>query len=544
MRKRDRWFLFAAPVMATFTPIYQAYGANDIRLFDQAALVFLSGILLSASAVGCALAWLHVSSGWRRTALKTALLSATLLVLVDMIGGGETLMQGVQIPYGRRLVVAGLFAVLFAVLWIIRSKAPAILFAGAAALFISTVLVAPGVLVSSANAQEASANSKIVYIITDEMIGVDGIPRDIPGGEETYAAVKSLFLKHGFRLYTKAFSRHFLSQRSIPATLNFNEHDDSGYDLSQYSPESSSISFNRLRLLERWQEEGGLTIYQSGHLNWCAAVPLADCNTFPSFDVSKWEPPGEDPLEVLRSRLVAHSGIMSISFAGSYAMQAYSSVFEGYTPPYHEPVITPTFFDIHAFPGRFASFQDEVGQAKADRYFAHFLMPHAPSLLNAGCEPQTRWVSPYYLVEQRGLTGAAFDNARAEFYGWYFEQVACLVATLDGFLISLDRNAAFTDATIIIHGDHGSRISAGRQPENQTTESMIDNYSALYAIKAAGVDAGLDERQVSVQRLTSEFLGDDPIEALPPENDTVVVSGGGANDATTLVPMPLIQTTR
>ena len=52
---------------------------------------------------------------------------------------------------------------------------------------------------------------------------------------------------------------------------------------------------------------------------------------------------------------------------------------------------------------------------------------------------------------------------------------------------------------------------------------MIDNYSALYAIKGPGIEPGYDSRKVSIQRLTAEYFSGKTLEELGPDNPNVVI---------------------
>ena len=89
-------------------------------------------------------------------------------------------------------------------------------------------------------------------------------------------------------------------------------------------------------------------------------------------------------------------------------------------------------------------------------------------------------------------------------------------------LTSLETQPHFADATIVIHGDHGPRISAGQYVEGLSDRDMIDNYSALYAIRRPGTESGYDSRKVSVQRLTAEYFSAEGAE-LGPDDPTVVI---------------------
>jgi hypothetical protein len=62
------------------------------------------------------------------------------------------------------------------------------------------------------------------------------------------------------------------------------------------------------------------------------------------------------------------------------------------------------------------------------------------------------------------------------------------------------------DATVIIVGDHGSRISMSHVSETMSRQDLLDNYATLFSIRAPSVEPGYDLRFVSSQRLFTEFL--------------------------------------
>ena len=148
--------------------------------------------------------------------------------------------------------------------------------------------------------------------------------------------------------------------------------------------------------------------------------------------------------------------VMQEAFAESYLLYNVTRIL---VPVFGDPSdVVPTFFDIHGFPLWFDEFAEDVTNAKPGQmFFTHFLLPHNPAVLNASCEAQRRWVSPYYLVEQRNLTGTQFDAMRSQFYSWYYGQVGCLLSKLDGFLTKIEEMPSLQQATIVFHGDHGSR---------------------------------------------------------------------------------------
>jgi hypothetical protein len=86
-------------------------------------------------------------------------------------------------------------------------------------------------------------------------------------------------------------------------------------------------------------------------------------------------------------------------------------------------------------------------------FFVHLLIPHRPYIYRAdGSTRDLREVG-----SQRGLW--AFDTKEYDsLYREYGEQLQFLAGQLDAFLNGLKQTGLYDSTTVIIHGDHGSRI--------------------------------------------------------------------------------------
>ncbi len=104
------------------------------------------------------------------------------------------------------------------------------------------------------------------------------------------------------------------------------------------------------------------------------------------------------------------------------------------------------------------------------------------------------------------LSGVAFQNQQRQYYINYYDQISCVYKNLTKFMQELDKNENMRKAVIIIHGDHGSRISSGHYLESLSHRDYIDNYSTHFSIRKHGIDAGYDLRMVSIQRLFAEIF--------------------------------------
>jgi hypothetical protein len=364
-----------------------------------------------------------------------------------------------------------------------------------------------------------------VYIVVDEAMGIAGLEL-APGGRQLADRLRALFSRHGFRLYGRAFSRHYVSARSIPDTLNFDFDDTSWGPLLRHDDDGKVTS----PLFERLSQQGMEVVsYGTPHIDLCFSV-ASRCEVLPSFN------PFSPYITNSRFRASALYQIVQHAFAESYVMYAYT----GRLRAGFERTLPPAFsaFDAYAFPRWFDRVERDVASSPRGRaYFAHLLMPHSPYVLDESCRETGQAVVSYFLVDERHLAGAALDRAREDAYGAYERQYGCLAARLDDLLTRVDRAPAFAGATIVIQGDHGSRISSGQFVEHMTARDMVDNYSALYAVRMPGVAAGFDTRETSVQRLTAEYFSGRSAADLGPDNLTVTIDSA-ENGQVAIRPMP------
>lgn len=512
--------LLLLPVVAVLSPLLHACLSLKLPLglhfWLLAGLVVLFGLLL-----GIALFWLGSRRPGRlRQILQAGLLGALVILVFDLLTyrAEQPLLQAFP------LAALGLWAGLALAFWIIRRQVARILFIGALALLTSTL--APHVTAllppsqhPASRIESAATDAPVIYIVLDEMIGPEAIPRDIEGSEAVYRAVRQLFDAHGFRLYGRAFSRHALTVRSIPNTLNF-DLDDVGRGMILQHASNDVV---QSALLDQLAARRPLAIYQTRHIDFCSAAATR-CETLPSYDAtSDWVSYlGFGPAENLIVLAEAVSGSV-VARAGTRLVAALLTLDSDKT--------VPEYFDVHAFPAWFDHVSADVaGSAGQWNYFIHLLSPHAPYLLDAHCIPRAGWDLPYNLTEEKRLVGADLEAARDRHYRAYFEQMTCLIGKLDVFLTRLDQTPALKDATIVLHGDHGSRISGGRFAETVTERDLIDNHAALYAIRAPGIGPGYDLREVSIQALTAEYFGG----RVPPlgssDDRSIVIDVGATGD--------------
>lgn len=529
----NRVALLLFPALVLLSVAIDVFGALSVPLLTSAALLVAGSAVLLGLVLGGAPALLApvASTGRVRQVAFVLALAAVVVVLIDVAGGGHRLLEAASTSRAGRLgVLAATTLLLVAVLWAVRRHAASLLFLASLVFFASTAAVNPDVFARAAAPPalpppgEASVDRPpLVYIVLDAGMGIEGLAVT-PGGATIAGELRQLFARHGFRLHGGAFSRHFVSARSIPNALNFDFSDNSWGPILRHQTDLTVMS----PLFDRLMSEGyDVVSYTTRHIDFCFPG-AARCEVLPSFN------PFSPYVAADRVRLAALLQIVWSRLQGSYLVYNSSgSLFEFLSASGWPPGLT--FLDTHAFPRWFDQFAQDVASSPRGRaFFGHFLVPHSPFVFDAGCRETGTAAVADYLVEIRGLRGAALDRARADGYASYHEQYRCVARTLDSLLSRLDELPHFDDATIVIQGDHGSRISGGQYAETQSERDMIDNYSALYAIRRPGVAPGYDARKTSVQRLTAEYFSG----AVPGPDELTVAMDSKVDGNVVVRPMP------
>jgi arylsulfatase A-like enzyme len=154
---------------------------------------------------------------------------------------------------------------------------------------------------------------------------------------------------------------------------------------------------------------------------------------------------------------------------------------------------------------------------------------------DASCAIQQDIDSWLYSTAPEALPRNNSEASRLERYRSYLAQVECTHEKLREVFAGLQRSGLYQKATILVHGDHGSRISI-RTPLPQHWQKIsprdyIDTYSTLFAIKLPGQAGGYDRRILSINQLFSGYIQDGKIpEGTAWAGTPTVVIGTGIPD--------------
>lgn len=84
----------------------------------------------------------------------------------------------------------------------------------------------------------------------------------------------------------------------------------------------------------------------------------------------------------------------------------------------------------------------------------------------------------------------------------YYDQMACADTRIAALIEAAVRNPLLTDATFIIHGDHGSRNGPYQAstlgPSYSKSDFETDYYTTLFAIRSPATIAGASNEQLKL----------------------------------------------
>ena len=136
------------------------------------------------------------------------------------------------------------------------------------------------------------------------------------------------------------------------------------------------------------------------------------------------------------------------------------------------------------------------------------MLPHYPYVLNADCSVKTKvhtWLNiiPFeYAGSPAELNSTA---SRAERYVQYMAQIDCMHAIIEKLFAAIQASGHWERSIIVIHGDHGSRITRNRLSvsnlDKLVEDDFRDAYSTFFAVKKGASVGRLVASPLSLQSL-------------------------------------------
>ena len=372
-------------------------------------------------------------------------------------------------------------------------------------------------VVKNAAAGKSDAGPVIILIL-DSQIGANGLPRRAPEYAKSYAAMIQLNERWNFRMFPAAFSHYGHTQESLPSAVEFKE-----------LGRATGGKIERNRVFEILKRKGyRLHVFEVDHLKFCNPGPdepdacylylASGLDGLKHFDL----PVG------LKSLVIAGHWIVTVHPFVLTRIVLQRGLGFAFGPKLMEmPLLGQgALYNRSGSLNSVATFEklkeDVRKNPKGTAFFAHLLIPHNPFLLDENCTPSSRaedWSD--------GLRNPPTNEARRqEVYARYLPQMRCTFKLLSDWFTELEKAGLLDKATIILFGDHGSRIGtypSAAEVERENTDMMLrDYFSALFAIRSPGIAPGLDPASKPIQTLLPEALESPEKLSIPNPDDFYV----------------------
>ena len=346
----------------------------------------------------------------------------------------------------------------------------------------------------------------ILHIVLDEHIGIHGLPTNLPRATNLSENLKKFYQRESFHLYSRAYSQYFETSQSLSNLFNFASSNEADAYATVRAPKDLNktnlpyyYNLDASKYFEHLNRLGyRLNIYQSDFLDFCRVpdIEYASCKTYRSNSIISIL--NTELAVIERFKFVANSFAESSAFL-KWIRWVYNRKFRILTSP-HLPIWKPGVSRTGPLPAlrMLKLLNAELGKAKPGNvYFAHLLLPHYPYNLRSDCKlrPQlSDWLNRSATEDPSEPLIENTSTTRSQRYNRYIDQIECQQILLSNLLKSINNNSVWNDSTVIIHGDHGSRIAL-HKPElkiesEPTTEGHIDYFSTLFAVRFGSHSTG------------------------------------------------------
>jgi hypothetical protein len=366
---------------------------------------------------------------------------------------------------------------------------------------IGQALSAGSTRTDSARPGEQRNLKPVVHVILDEMIGLAGMPPQYGACIAARNHVQKVLEEHAFQIYPYAFSNYRSTRDSIPSILNgrlLKRTEEFLTDEDQRPVLSQNLYFDAYRrkgyVIRAYQsdyvtfatgnsEAVRVREYRSNNLRAMHAIPLP------------W---------TARLRQIAVIYLQSDQF--------WWGTWQRVLPPYLHPKrlgVGPL-----AFQGLWPDqvLHDFRSATQNSLFFIHVLTPHYPYVYaaNGALTDFREWNSDSILTFPENEPGEYVSHYRR-----YCEQVQFVATQLEKFLDGLKDSGLYDSTTVIIHGDHGSRLRLLRAEDEALRLKLERTPGACPIVSRYDYNTEPDARDL-LNRF-STLLGIKPAGATTPE---------------------------
>ena len=466
--------------------------------------------------------------------------------LQSVVDWGGSLGLYAVLGLGAVVVVGGLIA-LFGLLGRNLGIVMSTVFGVAAA---STVLLpTEATLTGEIFRKEVQANSSlplIIHLVLDEHMGIEGLPAEIDGSETLREDLMAFYRDYGFQVWARAFSQYTQTRNNLASIFNARPSAD------ERSPDGREQRSSELRdnLWFRHLADQGyrIRIYYIEEIDFCGAENKAVSSCFVYRGNSVGALVDTEIPALSAAKIVSGSFLNTFTLFNILGRQWLKD--RGWQDLLPKWLMTRSVVGVPPSLEILSQIREDLKRSSGGTaIFAHLIIPHHTYNYDRECRIKAdtdKWSHSVSFVDV-DIQSAVINSpeSRRQHYRGYFDQLGCLYRALREFLDDLEASGLLQDATIILHGDHGSRISL-LTPNRDSAErlsdaDLVDNYSVLYAVRRPGSRPAYDLNLRSIQSLFAEMFlerrypDDGPVVVL---DDWLQMQRAPPSDSRVRVPMP------
>ena len=480
------WLYAACGALMLAGPVWQYLYVNRYP-FDRPEAIVLP---LAAGLVGAAIATVGRQVGG---VLGGLIFGALLLAFVDL-----------QLDLQERIRTQWVAAACLGLVLALRSKRAILASITLGAFYLASLpRPAPPTAPAAASPvpRPAGESPLLVHVLLDEQWGIGGMRA--AGDPATAAFLTDFYLRWGFEVYEAAYSRWQSTSGSIPDLMSFGR----PFQVERFGGPGARVRLLSNPYFERLRELGyAVHVYQSSYVDFCrsAGAAVASCEEAAGNSIGN-------------IGYLPGNWTLRAALTGRYFLAKRSHVYNRLRPRDGETW-------RRSFAGRGLEELRDVRNAVAARpgrgtaIFVHLLLPHRPLEVDSDC--RAYWhrppVGPWAIrnvtiaggATSPGRTSSNYPEglsdstwrARLALYG---AQVRCVHREMARVLAAIDSTVGRDGAIVIVHGDHGSRMSPDTsryaRPSDLEGQRLNSAFSTLLAIRRPRVPAALRSDPVPVQ---------------------------------------------
>lgn len=342
-----------------------------------------------------------------------------------------------------------------------------------------------------------STKSPIIHIVLDAFQS----PATLP--QEVYLGISTFFKRHGFYLYEGAHSQYDDTLRSLTSAFNFGEL--AVKPVENVSKLDAGLQYEQVMarngLLEDMQSNFyNLILVQPSYLNSCILPTLTAANVnCITYSINYWPIHQLTNLEV-GDRLTLFALTLSREFAVIQDLARLTWRWaRDWTWSIRSPIGTQSVEPL---------FADAISEIDSGSYvFFHSLATHSPYVMQSSCTVAAidAWITE---------GGNNSPHGKTEALKRYTNQIECSLSYLDSVISRIDGNPMLEDALLIIHGDHGSRLSLEKAHYKMSRQDIDDNFSTLFAVRHKSIRPGTSSVPVTLDVLLKHYVQDGNLEPI------------------------------